>query len=793
MSSPEHDDALPTTEAAALAVAGALWAEDPVPTLAPSARDAFLAALGSESAPRVEASDGDAPGGAELEVRLRCTYCHDRLELEGSVYCGQCLAPHHAECVEAHGACAAPGCAGTRFVRAEPAARPRPLRRAAWVAAGLLGLTAAAAALVSSGWQVGEAPATSQGTVTQAPAPAPRPRPAREDGRLHVLYVEGSPRWQYRYLKEVLIAEPALSLQLALLDLDPDLPPEAPTPGHTLFDHVPGDLADYDVVILGDVDPQDVSATWLAQLRREVEDYGLGLIVAAGSSHPRGAVLDALAPLLPVELGPTAIDGRWSLALTGEGAQVPALRLRATYSENTRIWRDLPQIAWHAGATGPAPGGEVWVEVQGREGNGAAPVLAARRAGAGQVVWLGFEEAWRWRAEVGDEYLARCFLTLLERVRAPQSRWAPEVEAERDAERLAQEQELTALFDRVADALAQGLPDPASTELRAAEERYDALLDEEPFADRLGRLQVELTLVRAAVPWRTRPATAEDLPELEALAAQLAVLPLEHASRALVGERLTQARALVDAANAFQSESGDAQLVREALQLLHGGSGFPDGEACRLAREAFAQASRDPGCTETDRDRIRLAVAEIEQRHRFLAEATRILDQARAERYANLESQLFLLAAWLPEGALRDRARKLQQRVQAELGRDPTLALERGLAVLRDAWSMDPLGRFASDEARQQFELVRANPAHTQRQVERIRAAVAASERDARFLYNAEKVYTQNREDLFPDLYVQLSFLVDWLPDGEQLQKADELKTRIEREGSDWDDFRDRR
>ena len=60
-------------------------------------------------------------------------------------------------------------------------------------------------------------------------------------------------------------------------------------------------------------------------------------------------------------------------------------------------------------------------------------------------------------------------------------------------------------------------------------------------------------------------------------------------------------------------------------------------------------------------------------------------------------------------------------------------------------------------------------------QIDRIRDAVYAAERDARFLYNAEKLYKQNREDLFEDLLEQLTLLRTWLPPSDQQGKASEL------------------
>ena len=42
--------------------------------------------------------------------------------------------------------------------------------------------------------------------------------------------------------------------------------------------------------------------------------------------------------------------------------------------------------------------------VAGAADGAGAPLFAWQRYGAGTSFWLGFDEAWRWRAEVGDKY-----------------------------------------------------------------------------------------------------------------------------------------------------------------------------------------------------------------------------------------------------------------------------------------------------------------------------------------------------------------------------------------------------
>lgn len=82
----------------------------------------------------------EAPTSAP-QVGLRCVYCHDGLEVAAAAYCASCLAVHHPDCFQEHGACAAPGCGERRWVRSsapQAVAAPRRNLGLLRLAAGVL-------------------------------------------------------------------------------------------------------------------------------------------------------------------------------------------------------------------------------------------------------------------------------------------------------------------------------------------------------------------------------------------------------------------------------------------------------------------------------------------------------------------------------------------------------------------------------------------------------------------------------------------------------------------------------
>jgi hypothetical protein len=433
-------------EVAAAALARA--ADGPPPPAA--VRERLLVAAALEAKARAAA---DAPAAAEvaaLPIRLRCTYCHAGLATGEAVYCADCLAPAHRPCFVEHGRCPAPGCRGERFVeprRALPA-RPRDSRRGLGL---LLALPIAAATAIAALWpQPPELPAQvssvsileTSGVVMPAPPPAPpavapiatdalvAPAPEQYVGEsLRVLYVEAQPRWEYRYLKQLLLREPQVRTQTFLLSADPDFEQER-SPGLAALRELPDGAvlrANYDLVILGDVagvacgtgpDPVTVGRSrahlreLLAALPAAVS-RGVALLVVDGELSGAAWARTPIGALLPVRLGRTlrrrATDEPWRPRLTTEGIEALPLEQRA--DESVATWSQLPGVFAYTPVLSATPDAHVLlVQPAGPE---AAPLLAWRSAGRGACAWLGFDEAWRWRRGVGARFFGRFYGDLI--------------------------------------------------------------------------------------------------------------------------------------------------------------------------------------------------------------------------------------------------------------------------------------------------------------------------------------------------------------------------------------------
>jgi tetratricopeptide (TPR) repeat protein len=204
-----------------------------------------LASLGEKEAPSEiapqpttwSAIDARLAATPTLEVSVACSFCKGKLVRAEAVYCAACLAPHHEDCWDEHGACAA--CSATTLVRAElrVGRRPKPAWRKTLLVAALVGGSVAA----WSDWNrrrssdvldavEGERPRQRFSPPAPVPAPTlPPPAPAPK--------VEIAPVWsamgseEYRQLVESGRAKAeagdpdgAIDDLTLAIDFDPSLP-----------------------------------------------------------------------------------------------------------------------------------------------------------------------------------------------------------------------------------------------------------------------------------------------------------------------------------------------------------------------------------------------------------------------------------------------------------------------------------------------------------------------------------------------------------------------------------------
>jgi hypothetical protein len=228
---------------------------------------------------------------------------------------------------------------------------------------------------------------------------------------LKVLVVDSLPRWEFRYLRNALMRDPGVEMNAVLLH--PELGPGG---GENYLDAFPGAkdlLGHYDVVFLGDVGlgAGELQNEDLTLLKGLVEQQASGLVFLPGRSGRQLTLLDSpIGDLFPVVLNrkqPRGIglQNEVPLLLSSTGKGHLLTRFDTDENRNAEIWKNLPGFFWSAAVEKSRPGSEVLgVHASMRNAWGRIPLLVTRSAGAGKVLFMGTDSAWRWRRGVEDKY-----------------------------------------------------------------------------------------------------------------------------------------------------------------------------------------------------------------------------------------------------------------------------------------------------------------------------------------------------------------------------------------------------
>ncbi len=234
------------------------------------------------------------------------------------------------------------------------------------------------------------------------------------DRPLRVLYIEGYPRWEYRYLKNMLVREPSIEASVMLLSADRDFAQEGNAPLYRL-PQTREEFGAYDLVILGDVPSGALSPTQVSEIATAVSERGAGLLWLAGErSTPVSWRGTALEDLVPIRIASSIdrIDEPVELEPTGAARRAGVMRLGDRSDEWPMSLTDLEWVQ-RIDMSQLKPATEVLARAVGASGGAGWPAVLSMRFGSGQVIYVGTDETWRWRRGVGETYQERFWLQLL--------------------------------------------------------------------------------------------------------------------------------------------------------------------------------------------------------------------------------------------------------------------------------------------------------------------------------------------------------------------------------------------
>ncbi len=205
--------------------------------------------------------------------------------------------------------------------------------------------------------------------------------------RRRILYVEGEPRWEYKFIRRAAEDDTGVQIVSMLRTTENKIYRQGISDPSELADGFPvkaEDLFKYDGIIIGSVEAGYFTPRQQELLREFVDKRGGGLLFLGGrfALADGGWGASSVTELLPTFL-PNGKDtfhrDPATAQLTAAGAESAVTRLLDDPAKNVERWRKLPYMMDYQDAGTPKPG---------------ATVLARDERGARQVAAAGDAELW---------------------------------------------------------------------------------------------------------------------------------------------------------------------------------------------------------------------------------------------------------------------------------------------------------------------------------------------------------------------------------------------------------------
>ena len=238
-----------------------------------------------------------------------------------------------------------------------------------------------------------------------------------EDSRPRILYLEGTPRWEFKFIRRALQKDPNLQLVTLLRTSDNKFYHQGLESEDTLaagFPKTPDQLFGYKGLILGSIEAGFFTPSQQEMIVDFVGERGGGFMMLGGrgSFDAGGYAGTDIAEMLPVRLGDRQPEGSYvtdwlNFDPTAYGRQHPALQLVSDPAANLRRWRNMPPISAYNRISRAKPGAAVLA--RGGRGDRRAILLAAHRFGSGRAIAFMPAASWHW--QMGQPHTDRTHAT----------------------------------------------------------------------------------------------------------------------------------------------------------------------------------------------------------------------------------------------------------------------------------------------------------------------------------------------------------------------------------------------
>jgi len=221
--------------------------------------------------------------------------------------------------------------------------------------------------------------------------------------KMRVLYMEGEPRWEFKFIRRAMEDDPSIELATLLRTTQNKNYVQGAEHDKFLQDGFPSkpqDLFQYDGLIIGSSEANYFSNAQQQMIRDFADKRGGGVLFLAGrfALSDGGYANTPMAEMMPLHLTAEKSFSRdfASVSLTDAGRESAICRIEDDAQKNLARWQKMPQVANYAVMGAPKPGAVVLMNVA-EQGHRPTPLLAVQNYGRGRVGVFATSGSWRWK------------------------------------------------------------------------------------------------------------------------------------------------------------------------------------------------------------------------------------------------------------------------------------------------------------------------------------------------------------------------------------------------------------
>ena len=223
------------------------------------------------------------------------------------------------------------------------------------------------------------------------------------DDKRRILYVEGEPRWEYKFIRRAEDDDKLVQVASMLRTTENKIYRQGisnPKELENGFPVRPEDLFSYDGIILGSVEAGYFTPLQQELLREFVDRRGGGLLFLGGrfslsDGGWRGSSLVDLLPTILPDSRNTFHRNPATAELTAAGSDSPITRLMDDPTKNLDRWKRLTYLMDYQDAGAPKPGATVLAQLN--SGSRKLPLLVTQNYGRGRTAVMATSGTWRWQ------------------------------------------------------------------------------------------------------------------------------------------------------------------------------------------------------------------------------------------------------------------------------------------------------------------------------------------------------------------------------------------------------------